>query len=80
VNIFLELPYKTSDDGFVWPDIRQGFRKFISNILDFFVGFFKILLYIVIFGIPVVAVVAFFYWLLNGKKGLIIKLFKKLSK
>ena len=80
VNIYLELPYRTSDEGFVWPDIPQGFRKFISNILDFFVGFFKILLYIVIFGIPVVAVVAFFYWLLIGKKGLLIKLFKKLSK
>jgi hypothetical protein len=54
--------------------------KLISNIVDFFVGFFKVLLYIVIFGIPVISVVAFFYWLLIGKKGLLIKLFKKLSK
>ena len=80
VDISLVLPYRTTDEGFVWPDIPQGFRKLISNIVDFFVGFFNILLYIVIFGVPVIAVVAFFYWLLIGKKGLLIKLFKKLSK
>ena len=80
VDISLVLPYRTTDEGFVWPDIPQGFRKLISNIVDFFVGFFNILFYIVIFGVPVIAVVAFFYWLLIGKKGLLIKLFKKLSK
>ena len=80
VDISLVLPYRTTDEGFVWPDIPQGFRKLISNILDFFVGFFKVLLYIVIFGVPIICVVAFFYWLLIGKKGLLIKLFKKLSK
>ena len=80
VDISLVLPYRTTDEGFVWPDIPQGFRKLISNIVDFFVGFFKILLYIVIFGVPIICVVAFFYWLLIGKKGLLIKLFKKLSK
>ena len=80
VDISLVLPYRTTDEGFVWPDIPQGFRKLISNILDFFVGFFQILLYIVIFGVPIICVVAFFYWLLIGKKGLLIKHFKKLSK
>lgn len=80
VNIFLELPYRTSDEGFVWPDFLQGFREFLSNCVDFFVGLFGILLYVVVFGIPIIAIVAFLYWLLIGKKGLLIKLFKKLSK
>lgn len=80
VNIFLELPYRTNDEGFVWPDFLQGFREFLSNCVDFFVGLFGILLYVVVFGVPIIAVVAFLYWLLIGKKGLLIKLFKKLSK
>ncbi len=80
VDISLTLPYRTTDEGFVWPDFPQGLRKLLSNIVDFFVGFLMILVYIVIFGVPIIGVVAFLYWLLIGKKGLLIKLFKKLSK
>ena len=79
VNIFLELPYRTSDEGFVWPDFLQGFREFLSNCVDFFVGLFGIMVYAIVFGVPIIAVLAFLYWLLIGKKGLLIKLFKKLS-
>jgi hypothetical protein len=80
VNIFLELPYRTSDEGFVWPDFLQGFREFLSNCVDFFVGLFGIMVYAIVFGVPIIAILAFLYWLLIGKKGLLIKLFKKLSK
>jgi hypothetical protein len=34
----------------------------------------------VIFGIPLIALAAFFFWLLFGKVGLLVKLFKKLKK
>lgn len=80
VNIFLELPYRTSDGGFVWPNFLQGFREFLSNCVDFFVGLFGIMVYAIVFGVPIIAILAFLYWLLIGKKGLLIKLFKKLSK
>ena len=80
VNIFLELPYRTSDEGFVWPDFLQGFREFLSNCVDFFVGLFGIMVYAIVFGVPIIAILAFSYWLLIGKKGLLIKRFKKLSK
>ena len=80
VNIFLELPYRTSDEGFVWPDFLQGFREFLSNCVDFFVGLFGIMVYTIVFGVPIIAILALLYWLLIGKKGLLIKLFKKLSK
>lgn len=80
VNIFLELPYRTSDEGFVWPDFLQGFREFLSNCIDFFVGLFGIMVYTIVFGVPIIAILALLYWLLIGKKGLLIKLFKKLSK
>ena len=80
VNIFLELPYRTSDEGFVWPNFLQGFREFLSNCVDFFVGLFGIMVYAIVFGVPIIAILAFLYWLLIGKKGLLIKLFKKLSK
>lgn len=80
VNISLELPHRTTDEGFVWPDFLQGFREFLSNCVDFFVGLFGIMIYAIVFGVPIIAILAFLYWLLIGKKGLLIKLFKKLSK
>lgn len=80
VNISLELPHRTTDEGFVWPDVLQGFREFLSNCVDFFVGLFGIMIYAIVFGVPIIAILAFLYWLLIGKKGLLIKLFKKLSK
>ncbi|MBO5137750.1 MAG: DUF4349 domain-containing protein [Spirochaetaceae bacterium] len=80
INVTIELPYRTTDQGFQWPQFGNGFRRFLSNIVDFFVGFFTVLLYIVICGIPIIAAIAFFYWLLLGKVGILKKLFSKLSK
>ncbi len=80
INVEMELPYRTTDQGFQWPEFGRGFRRFISNVVDFFAGFVALLLYIVIFGIPILAAVAFFYWLLLGKVGLLRKIFKRLGK
>ena len=79
VNVTVELPYRTTEQGFQWPEFGKEFRYFISNIVDFFAGFISTILYIVIFGIPILAAIAFFYWILLGKVGLLKKIFKKLS-
>ena len=79
INVTVELPYRTTEQGFQWPEFGKEFRYFISNIVDFFAGFISTILYIVIFGIPILAAIAFFYWILLGKVGLLKKIFKKLS-
>ncbi|MCF0242075.1 MAG: DUF4349 domain-containing protein [Treponema sp.] len=79
LDINLELPFRQTEEGFIWPSWSDGFRHFISNILDYFIGFTKILCYIAICGTPIVAVLAFLFWILFGKIGLLKKLFKKLK-
>ncbi|MDE5898161.1 MAG: DUF4349 domain-containing protein [Treponemataceae bacterium] len=79
IDISLSLPYRATDRGFVWPDFGNGCRRFVSNIIDFFGGFFRALLYIAICGIPIVAAAAFFWWLLLGRLGLLKRLFKAVS-
>jgi len=79
ISVNLQLPYRQTSEGFEWPSWSDGFRHFAANILDFFIGFLKVILYVVICGIPVIAVAALLFWLLFGKLGLIKKLFKKLK-
>ena len=79
IYVNYELPFRSDENhGFVMPDFGDGFRRFISTVLDFFIGFFKIICYIVIFGVPLIAAIGFFYWLLFGKLGLLKRLFKRL--
>jgi len=79
IYVNYELPYRSDENhSFVMPDFGDGFRRFLSNVLDFFIAFVKIICYIIVFGIPLLAALAFFYWLLFGKLGLLKKLFKKL--
>lgn len=80
INVELQLPYRTTDQGFQWPNLSNGVRRFLSNLVDFFVGLITALLYVVICGVPIVAIIAFFYWLLFGKVGLLKKIFRNLSK
>lgn len=80
INVELQLPYRTTDQGFQWPSLSNGLRRFLSNLVDFFVGLITAVLYIVICGVPIVALVAFFYWLLLGRVGLLKKIFRRLSK
>lgn len=79
ITINLQLPYGTTSEGFEWPSWSDGFRRFAGNILEFFIGFLNVTLYVIICGIPVLGVISLLFWLLFGKVGLIKKLFKKLK-
>ena len=81
-TIYINMQFERGKDesGIILPDVRNSWNEFVSTVIAFFWGLLKVLFYIVIFGIPVIAIAAFFYWLLFGKIGLLIKLFKKLRK
>ncbi len=81
-TIYIDMRFEHGKDegGIILPDVKDSWNTFVSNIIAFFWGLLKILFYIVIFGIPVIAIAAFFFWLLFGKVGLLVKLFKKLKK
>ena len=81
-TIYINMSFEHGKDegGIILPDVKESWNEFVSNIIAFFWGLLKVLFYIVIFGIPVVVVAAFFFWLLFGKVGLLVKLFKKLKK
>lgn len=77
ISVNMSLPYRTTSGGFDWPNPGESARRFASNVVDFFGGLIKVLLYIIVCGIPLGAVIAFFWWLLFGKIGLLKKLFVK---
>ena len=81
-TIYINMSFERGKDegGIILPDVKESWNEFVSNVIGFFWSLVKVLFYIVIFGIPVIAIVAFFYWLLFGKVGLLVKLFKKLKK
>ena len=81
-SIYINMQFERGKDesGIILPDVKDSWNEFVSNVIGFFWGLLKVLFYIVIFGVPVVAVAAFFFWLLFGKVGLLVKLFKKLKK
>lgn len=77
INIYLRLPdYKSEIRE---PSFSENFTNFLHSLKTFFAGFLTILLYVIICGIPILAILALLYWLLFGKIGLIKKLFKKLK-
>lgn len=81
ISVYVSLPYKSvQGGGFEFPDLGDGFRHFASNIISYFGGFVAVIFYVIICGIPLVAALAFFFWLLFGKVGLLIKLYNKLKK
>lgn len=81
-TIYIDMHFERGKDetGIILPNVKDSWNEFVSNVIGFFWGLVKLLFYIVIFGVPVVAVAAFFFWLLFGKVGLLVKLFKKLKK
>ena len=81
-TIYINMDFERGKDenGIILPDVKDSWNEFVSNVIAFFWGLVKVLFYIVIYGIPVVVVAAFFFWLLFGKVGLLVKLFKKLKK
>ena len=59
--------------------ISMNLKDFIYDVGDFFVKFAKVLLGLIIYGIPILVLLALLYWLLFGKIGLLKKLFIILS-
>lgn len=80
ITINLQLPSNHSETGFIFPDLKNGFSNFLSNFLNFLIGFVKVFFLVILCGIPILAAIAFFYWLLFGRIGLILKLYKWLKK
>lgn len=78
LNIYLPAGYV--DTGFDWPDIGEDFKEIGYNIVNFLSGFLIFIIYLVLYGIPILALFAFLFWLLFGKVGLLRKLFSKLKK
>ncbi|MBP5465530.1 MAG: DUF4349 domain-containing protein [Treponema sp.] len=80
ITVYARLKPNHTEEGFTLPDVGRRFSDLASNIVYFFVGFLFVLLYVVIFGIPVLLVAALIFWLGWGKVGLVRKLFAKLKK
>ena len=80
ISIWASLPPKQTEQGFVLPDTRSQFLSFVGTIASFFNGLLVVVLYIVIFGIPLVLLAAAFWWLCFGKLGLVRRLFARLSR
>ncbi len=81
-TIYINMQFERGKDegGIILPDVKNSWNEFVSTVVSFFWGLLKVLFYIVIFGIPLIAIVSFFFWLLFGKIGLLVRLFKKLKK
>ena len=81
-TIYINMSFERGKDegGIILPDVKNAWNEIVSKIIGFFWGLVKVLFYIIVFGIPLVGIAAFFFWLLFGKVGLLIKLFKKLKK
>lgn len=79
ININIMLPFNTTQGGFELPDFGNGARHFAANLMFFFGFMLTAVLYLVICGVPLVLFLAFLFWLLFGKIGLLVKLYKKLK-
>ena len=80
-EIYIEanLPYNHAEDrGFIFPDLKSAFIEFCETVVGFFANFIFVVLYIIIFGIPILCVVFLLYWICFGKIGVLRKLFEKI--
>ncbi len=59
---------------------KIDFKRVGYNIINFLIQLFSVVIYIIVYGVPVLALLFLFYWLCFGKIGLLRKLFKRLSK
>lgn len=79
INVECFLPENTTEDGFDTPDFGNELSDFGHKALYFFSGFGIAILYIIIFGVPIILLAAILFWVSFGKLGLVKKLFKKLK-
>ena len=80
-EIYIEanLPYNHAEDrGFIFPDLKSAFIEFCETVVGFFANFIFVVLYIIIFGIPILCVALLLYWVCFGKIGVLRKLFGKI--
>lgn len=80
ISIQAYLPAGFTDTGYDWPDLGEDFKEIGYNIVNFLAGLFIFAIYLVLYGVPILALCAFLFWLLFGKVGLLRKLFGKLKK
>ena len=80
ISISLVLPSNHDEGGFIFPDLGNGFSDFVSAFLNFLAGFVRVFFLVILCGIPILASVAFLFWLLFGRVGLIFKLYNWLKK
>lgn len=74
------LPAGRDESGFIFPDVKDGARSLVGNVISFCVNFIFILIYVFIFGTLIVLALMLMYWLAFGKIGLVRKLFDKIKK
>lgn len=80
IEVQAMLPTGSNERGFIFPDIKDGARNLLHNIVSFFVNFIFVLIYVFIFGTLIVLALILIYWLAFGKIGLVRKLFDKIKK
>lgn len=79
ITVEAHLPPNMTESGFALPDTGGQFKKMFGKAAGFFNGLLFVVLYLLIFGVPIILLLALFWWLGFGKIGLIRKLFKKIS-
>ena len=77
-TIEIYLTAVTTEQGIDYYIEKIEWKEVLSNIINFFIKLFVIIIYVIVFGIPLVAIAAALYWLLFGKIGLLKKLFARL--
>ncbi len=80
IEVQANLPAGSNDSGFIFPDIKDGVRDLLGNVVSFFVNFIFVLIYVFIFGTLIVLALILIYWIAFGKIGLVRKLFDKTRK
>lgn len=80
ITVFARLKPKHTDQGFQLPDVGSRFSDLLGNVVYFFVGLLFVVIYVVIFGVPIVLILALLYWLCFGRIGLVRRLFARLRK
>ena len=76
----IEIHLQTPDAQVVPSYSINGIRwkEIFYNIINFMLSLFKVVIYIIVYGIPIFALLALAYWLLLGKIGLFKKLINRL--
>ncbi|MCQ2398346.1 MAG: DUF4349 domain-containing protein [Sphaerochaetaceae bacterium] len=80
LSVMFVLPEGKTDPAIQKPTFSENVHSFLLKVKNFFMSFLKCVLYAVVCGIPCIAFVALLYWLLFGKVGLVLRIFRKLKK